>query len=59
MSQTTVDSVDLLAEIYRNYITAEGLPPLSADEQDFNQLTEEQITWIEAFEILWDDAQSQ
>ena len=54
MSQTTVDQTDLLAEIYRNYITEQGLPSVSADEQDFNQLTESQRSWIEAFEILWD-----
>ena len=54
MAQTTVDSTDLLAEVYRNYITEQGLPPVSADEQDFNQLTDSQRSWIEAFQILWD-----
>ena len=57
MPQTTVDQVDLLAEVYRNYIITQGLPSVSADEQDFNELTESQRSWIEAFEILWDDAQ--
>ena len=54
MAQTTIDSTDLLAEVYRNYITEQGLPPVSADEQDFNQLTDSQRSWIEAFQILWD-----
>ena len=54
MAQTTVDSTDLLAEVYRNYITEQGLPSVSADEQDFNELTESQRSWIEAFQILWD-----
>tara|TARA_B100000686_G_C15857320_1_gene510162 strand:+ start:31 stop:204 length:174 start_codon:yes stop_codon:yes gene_type:complete len=56
MPQTTVDQVDLLAEIYRKYITEQGLPSVSADEQDFNELTESQRSWIEAFIILWDAA---
>ena len=56
MTQTTVDQVDLLAEIYRNYITEQGLPSVSADEQDFNELTDSQVKWIEAFQILWDGA---
>ena len=56
MLQTTVDQVDLLAEIYRKYITEQGLPSVSADEQDFNELTESQRSWIEAFQILWDEA---
>ena len=57
MSQTTVDQVDLLAEVYRKYITEQGLPSVSADEQDFNELTDSQVKWIEAFQIIWDDAQ--
>tara|TARA_Y100001970_G_scaffold152629_1_gene186902 strand:- start:241 stop:414 length:174 start_codon:yes stop_codon:yes gene_type:complete len=57
MPQTTVDSIDLLAEIYRKYITEQGLPPVSADEQDFNELTESQRSWIEAFQIIWDESQ--
>ncbi len=52
------DSIDLLAEVYRNYVTVEGLPSVSADEQDFNQLTDSQLKWIEAFQIIWDEAQS-
>ena len=56
MAQTTVDQVDLLAEIYRKYITEQGLPSVSADEQDFNELTESQRSWIEAFQILWEEA---
>ena len=54
MAQTTVDSTDLLAEVYRKYITEQGLPSVSADEQDFNELTESQRIWIEAFQTLWD-----
>ena len=48
------DSVDLLVETYENYITKQGLPSVSADEQDFNELTESQRSWIEAFQQLWD-----
>ena len=48
------DEVDLLVEVYENYVTAQGLPPVSADEQDKSELTTEQVRWIESFETLWD-----
>ena len=57
MPQTTVDSIDLLAEVYRKYTTEQGLPCVSADEQDFNELTDSQVKWIEAFIIVWDGVQ--
>tara|TARA_B100001094_G_scaffold3019_1_gene2689 strand:- start:260 stop:433 length:174 start_codon:yes stop_codon:yes gene_type:complete len=57
MTQTTVDQIDLLAEVYRKYTREQGLPFVSADEQDFNELTDSQVKWIEAFIIIWDEAQ--
>jgi len=57
MPQTTVDSIDLLAEVYRKYTREQGLPFVSADEQDFNELTDSQVKWIEAFIIVWDGVQ--
>ena len=57
MTQTTVDQIDLLAEVYRKYTREQGLPFLSADEQDFNELTDSQVKWIEAFIIIWDGVQ--
>lgn len=48
------DSVDLLVQVYENYITEQGLPFVSADEQDKSELTTEQVRWIESFENLWD-----
>ena len=57
MTQTTVDQIDLLAEVYRKYTREQGLPFVSADEQNFNELTDSQVKWIEAFQIIWDDAQ--
>ena len=57
MTQTTVDQIDLLAEVYRKYTREQGLPFVSADEQDFKELTDSQIKWIEAFIILWDESQ--
>ena len=51
---TVFDEVDLLVEVYENYITAQGLPPVSADEQIKSELTTEQVNWIESFQILWD-----
>ena len=48
------DSVDLLVQVYENYVTDQGLPYVSADEQDKSELTIEQVRWIESFEQLWD-----
>tara|TARA_B100001079_G_scaffold171423_1_gene147058 strand:- start:376 stop:627 length:252 start_codon:yes stop_codon:yes gene_type:complete len=48
------DSVDLLCDVYGKYIAEQGLPPVSSDEQDRSELTQEQLRWIEAFEELWD-----
>ena len=48
------DSIDLLVQVYENYVTEQGLPYVSADEQDKSDLTIEQVRWIEAFEQLWD-----
>ena len=54
MTVQVFDEVDLLVQVYENYLTAQGLPMVSADEQDFNELTTEQVRWIESFETLWD-----
>ena len=54
MTVQVFDSVDLLVQVYENYITEQGLPPVSADEQDKSELTIEQVRWIESFENLWD-----
>ena len=48
------DSVDLLVDTYEKYLTEQGLPFVSADEQDKSELTKEQVRWIESFEQLWD-----
>ena len=48
------DSVDLLVDTYEKYCTEQGLPYVSADEQDKSELTIEQVRWIESFEQLWD-----
>ena len=52
------DEIDLLVQVYENYLSEQGLPYVSADEQDFNEITEDQVIWIEAFQTLWDKAQS-
>ena len=54
MTVQVFDSVDLLVQVYENYVTDQGLPFVSADEQDKSELTESQVRWIEAFEELWD-----
>ena len=51
------DEIDLLVQVYENYVSEQGLPYVSADEQDFNEITEDQVIWIEAFQTLWDKAQ--
>ena len=48
------DEVDLLVQVYENYVSEQGLPYVSADEQDKSELTIEQVRWIESFENLWD-----
>ena len=48
------DEVDLLVEVYENYLTEQRLPMVSADEQNKSELTIEQVRWIESFETLWD-----
>ena len=51
------DEIDLLVQVYENYVSEQGLPYVSADEQDLNEITEDQVIWIEAFQTLWDKAQ--
>ena len=51
------DEVDLLVQVYENYLSEQGLHYVSADEQDFNEITEDQVIWIEAFQTLSDKAQ--
>lgn len=48
------DEIDLLVQVYENYLTEQGLPFVSADEQNKSELTTEQVRWIESFETLWD-----
>lgn len=48
------DPIDLLTEVYEQYCTKQGLPFVSADEQDKSELTTDQVRWIESFEQLWD-----
>ena len=48
------DSVDLLCEVYGKYVADQGLPTVSADEQDKSELPHYHVKWIEAFEQLWD-----
>ena len=48
------DEIDLLVEVYEKYLTEQGLPYISADEQNKSELTIDQVRWIESFETLWD-----
>ena len=51
------DEIDLLVQVYENYLSEQGLPYVSADEQNKSELTIEQVRWIESFQTLWDLAQ--
>jgi hypothetical protein len=48
------DMTDYLSSAYQLWSDAEGLPQLSADEHDTNNLTHDQRTYLEAFIKLWD-----
>ena len=54
MTVQVFDEVDLLVQVYENYLTEQKLPFVSADEQNKSELTTEQVRWIESFETLWD-----
>jgi hypothetical protein len=46
----------LVAE-YQAFLASEGLPSLSADEQDLEQCTREQAAWLRDFIDRWDRAE--
>ena len=48
------DPTDFLVALYDDYCRVNKLPLVSADEQDFSELTAKQIEWIESFIIIWD-----
>jgi len=50
-----LDIIDSLTTTYNVWCTKEGLPCVSADEQE--NVTEEQEAWLEAFITLWDLSQ--
>ena len=45
---------DYLSFSYREWLDAEGLPQLSADEHNTDDLTHDQRTYLEAFIKIWD-----
>jgi len=46
--------INYLSAAYQLWSEAEGLPQLSADEHDFDNLTPEQQTFIQTFIDMWD-----
>ena len=44
---------DYLSKLYQLWTDAEGLPPVSADEQYSSELTKEQNSFLEKFIELW------
>ena len=55
---TVLDGIDFLQEVYADYVVKHKLPMVSADEQDWNELSPSQRVWIEQFQILWEAEQS-
>jgi len=45
---------EYLVKLYSLWTDVEGLPPLSADEQDLSKLTNEQKEFLSAFIKIWD-----
>ena len=48
------DEVDLLVDVYEKYTTEQGLPMVSADEQDIYNMPPKQRVWIHSFIVIWD-----
>ncbi len=55
---TVLDGIGFLCEVSQDYCRLHNLPFVSADEQDWNELTQSQRVWIEQFQLLWDAEQS-
>ena len=48
------DEIDLLVQVYENYVSEQGLPYDSADEQDLSELHPAQAQWIQTFSETWE-----
>ena len=55
---TVLDGIDFLQEVYADYVVKHKLPMVSADEQDWNELSESERVWMQQFITLWDTEQS-
>ena len=51
------DAIAFLCDVYSDYCNKHNLPKVSADEQDFGELTQRQVLWIEHFIDVWDAVQ--
>ncbi len=51
------DAIAFLCDVYSDYIKKHNLPKVSADEQNFGELTQRQVLWIEHFIDVWDAVQ--
>ena len=54
---TVLDGLGFLCEVYADYVVKHKLPMVSADEQDWNELTQSEQVWMEQFQILWEAEQ--
>ena len=55
--ETVLDGLGFLCEVYADYVVKHKLPMISADEQDWHELTPSQRVWIQQFQLLWDAEQ--
>lgn len=53
-----LDGIGFLCEVYQDYCKLHNLPNVSADEQDYDELTPSQRVWMQQFITLWDTEQS-
>ena len=51
--KTKVDSVELLVDLYEDHMLKYNLP---SEDQCITEFIEEQLKWINAFQILWEKA---
>jgi hypothetical protein len=51
-------TIDQLTREYQQWCEQQGLPFVSTDEQDFEELTDTQRDWIMRFNARWEDAEN-
>ena len=52
-----LDSIDFLTVVYEDFCYKFNLPHVSADEQDYNELSQFEQDWLKQFILIWDASQ--